>query len=101
MNFGSSYFLWALLLLPALMVLYYISWRHYRRFERSRAIQSLQISRRPSWKIRCFWGGMKIIAFVLVILALTEPTVLCPFLENKYDNVRIIFVVDVSNSMLY
>lgn len=102
MSFGNINFLWGLVAIPVMALLLYVSWRYYRSFESSRAMEVFRHScNRPSWWARWTFGFLKLVALGIILFALAEPTLSVPTTEQKYENIRIFFVVDVSGSMSY
>lgn len=93
--------LWVACAIPVLIVLYWISWKYYAAFESSKIVKSLQLSQTPGWWTRYAFASLKILAFILLVLAIAEPSLVYKSQIPKYEDVRIIFVVDVSNSMKY
>lgn len=102
MSFDNSVMLWGLAIIPIMIALLYISWKHYTRFESSKAINVFShASNPPSWRARLIFGSLRCLAMAFIVLALCEPQIEYTGTEKQYDNVRIWAVTDVSNSMVY
>lgn len=61
----------------------------------------LVYSRLPTWRRRYCVYGMYFLGIACSIFALTNPYIYVTVKDRKYSNIRIIFVVDVSRSMVY
>jgi len=61
----------------------------------------LAYSKIPTWKRRCFSYVLYTLALSTGFLGLTEPYVYIESKDKEYQNIRLIFVVDVSRSMVF
>ncbi len=101
-RFASPQYLYLLIIIPALMLLYFVVNRRRRhllaRFGNLELLQQLmpEVSKwRPRYKSLCF-----LLAMTALIFAVARPQLGSKLREEKSDGVEMMFVVDVSNSML-
>lgn len=93
------YFLVLLILIPLLLAR---SWYYYNKFESSNAFRSLKLrATSPSWSQRYFIAFLRFVTFGLIIVALAQPYIYITSNDNKYNNIRLVFMIDVSRSMAY
>lgn len=87
------YLLLLLLLIPIVcqFIKLYNKFKHKIRFD----------NYLPTSKARCIVFGIKFLAFVILILGLADLVWVRNINQPVYKNVRLFFLVDVSNSMIY
>lgn len=100
MHFVLPKVLWLFVMLPLVIIAFFWSIWRLRRFQRD-ARELLAYSNIPTWKRRISSYVCYVIAMSLAILALAEPYIYVKTKYRQYDDIRLIFVVDVSRSMVY
>jgi Mg-chelatase subunit ChlD len=92
-------FLLFVLILPLLAS---VAWAAYSFLKFDKVDKDfLAYSSIPTWRRRiCVYAGY-LLAISLAMLALTDPYIYVEAKDKEYSNIRIIFVVDVSRSMVY
>lgn len=100
MHFNNPSALWLLLVLAVIVGVF--AWMTYRlvKFQKI-STTLLAYSKLPSWGRRCVSYGGYILAIMAGVLALADPYILITSKYSQYEDVRIIFLVDVSRSMVY
>lgn len=89
------------LLLPLVAVLFWAV-RSLRKLDKIKHIADfLAYSKIPTWRRRSFVYAMYFIAISACMIALTNPYIYVTAKDQEYSNIRLIFVVDVSRSMVY
>jgi Ca-activated chloride channel family protein len=103
MHFNKPSLLWLLLILIPLIFLGIYALVLFARFEVSPYFRSqiFRYSSLPNWKRRSVANFLYLFSFALAVLALSEPFITVQVKDSQYSNVRLIFVVDVSRSMVY
>lgn len=102
MHFSEPFAFWLFLILLPLLAS--IGWAIYWfvKFQKIPNIQDfLTYSKIPKWRRRGLVYFIYILAISSGIVGLTEPYIYIDAKDKEYSNVRIIFVVDVSRSMVY
>lgn len=99
--FDNPIFLWGLLLLIPLSFIISKAVRSFSKFEAGHLKEFLAYSRLPRWNRRILCYLLYGIAVTSTILGLAEPYILEDIKDKQYQNIRLIFVVDVSRSMVY
>lgn len=102
MHFDRPDGFWLFLIVPPLLAS--IAWSVYWfvSFIKIPNIQDfIAYSSIPTWRRRGFVYSLYILALSLCIIGLTEPYIYTETRDKEYSNVRIIFVVDVSRSMVF
>lgn len=101
--FNLTYW-WLIVLLSAFFVLFSaanIAWSVFK-FQTSNYLKDfLQYSKLPSVKRRVACYILYTLGVVCCALAVSEPYIFVNVKDKQYQNVRLIFVVDVSRSMVY
>lgn len=102
MHFDNPFAFWLfILLVPAFISL---GWavRSFLKMGKVPHMQDfLAFSRIPTWRRRTFAYAGYLFAIIATMLALSDPYVHVEAKDKEYSNIRIIFVVDVSRSMIY
>jgi hypothetical protein len=94
--------LWGLLVIPILFVLFINSYKNYFVFTKSKNFFVLKnYANVPSKLIRFSIGFLILLCVTGIIIGLAEPYIFLKDYIIKYENVRLIFIVDVSPSMAY
>lgn len=100
--FDNPMSLWLLLTMLPLAAFVLYSWRKYCVFENS---QQGKIFTRtgslPTWFSRLLIVGSLFLGLILICFGLAEPYVMIKTSDVQYKNVRIIFLLDVSGSMVF
>jgi Ca-activated chloride channel homolog len=102
LRFGHSAFLWALVLVPLLIVLY-IAVRRWKRKALASLGDKTVISRiipEVSFKNPLLKFIFFIIAYTMLIIGVADPQIGTTTEENKHSGSDIMILLDVSNSML-
>jgi von Willebrand factor type A domain len=99
--FDNIVFLWGLLLLVPLLLIFLNVTRSFQNFEKSRLKNFMAYSRVPSKTRRYLSYCLYITAIAAAVIGLAEPYIMLDVKEKKYQDVRLIFLVDVSRSMVY
>lgn len=96
--FDSPNCLWGLFALIPIIALFVNAIRKFRNFNQ---VKFLAYSSVPSWPRRIFSYSLYTIAITSAVLGLSDPYIMANFKDRTYENIRLIFVVDVSRSMVY
>ncbi len=101
-RFANPEYFYFLLLLPLMLLLYVLVKRNYnKRIELFGNIDTLsQLMPEASWSKILYKFIFIFCAFVFFVLALARPQLGSKLREVKQNGIEIMFVVDVSNSML-
>jgi Ca-activated chloride channel family protein len=101
-EFAHRIYLYALLLIPLLVVIYFVLSHHKKKQLQqfiSRQLQPILIPE-ISWSMRAFKYILLSLALAFVILALARPRFGSKLKDVKKEGIEIIIALDVSNSML-
>lgn len=101
MQFDNPSYLWLLLVIIPISLLFFNSIRLFRKFERSMAEEFFAYSSFPSWFRRSICCCAYLTLLTILILGLAEPYVMVDAKDKEYKDIRLIFVLDVSRSMVY
>jgi len=101
MSFHDS---WGFLfLLPLLLVIFWI-WFKKNELRATFQFSQVQIFKtmRPAWRARWAWLplALKVIAFVLMVLALARPQLASTKVKKNVEGIDIVIALDISDSML-
>lgn len=102
MHFDRPFAFWLLVLLP--LTLLGMAWAIYSFSKLNKVphiTDFLAYSSIPTWRRRVFVYGAYLLGIALCMLGLTEPYIYIEAKDKEYSNIRIIFVVDVSRSMVF
>jgi len=93
MYFENSLFLLAFLLLPICVLFFFFC---LKKFSNIKYAGNL-----PSYKQRIIFGFFRILVLVFIILGISNPFFELMVKQDKYEKIRIFFLLDVSKSMIY
>lgn len=101
-RFANPEILYFLALLPLMFLLYlFVKKRYYARMRAFGDLTTLaKLTPDASWKKTLYKMSVITLAFVFLIIAAARPQMGAKLKEAKQEGVEIMFVVDVSNSML-
>ena len=101
-RFANPEYLYLLLLIPAMVLLYFfVKQRYYKRLKLFGNIETLQkLMPDASWHKTVYKFILISISFVFFIIAMARPQLGAKLYEVKQDGIELMLVVDVSNSML-
>jgi Ca-activated chloride channel homolog len=100
MSFEKLGILWLLVCLGPVILLFGWCIRSIWKFQQQLK-DLLLYSKIPSWCRRITVYGLYVLALMLGIIALAEPYIYINSRDKQYQNIRLIFLVDVSRSMVY
>lgn len=102
MHFDRPIVFWLFtLLLPILGSLVWAIWTFKKLDEVPDIGDFLTYSNIPTWRRRVFVYVTYVVAMSVCMTALAEPYIFVPTKDKEYSEIRIIFLVDVSRSMVY
>jgi Ca-activated chloride channel family protein len=102
MEFERPVAFWLLLVLLPILFTMALAVRSFYKFSKiSNAKEFLAYSRVPTWRRRIFACTLYLLAISSCIVAFAEPYVYYESKDKEYSNIRILFVVDVSRSMVF
>lgn len=101
MQYDSPVYLWLLLVIVPIVFLFMNTIRMFKKFNSKLAQEFLAYSKFPSWTRRgiCHVGYVVMLAFL--ILGLSEPYIMVNGKDKEYKDIRLLFVLDVSRSMVF
>ena len=101
-RFANPHLLWLLLIVPVVIVVFAILLRlRKRNLQRFGNIATVELLLRDvsSWRVYAKFN-LVIIAYIFLIFAAARPQFGTKMREEKSEGVEMMFVVDVSNSMM-
>lgn len=101
MQFDNPGYLWLLLAIVPVSLLFLNSVRLFRKFEAGMPEEFFTYSSFPSLIRRGMCYGVYIVLLSCLIVGLAEPYVMVDAKDKEYKDIRLIFVLDVSRSMVY
>lgn len=102
MQFERPIAFWLLLVLLPVLVSILLAVRRFSKFtSQPSSKEFLSYSRIPTWRRRLFVYTLYLAALVSCVTAFTEPYTYYESKDQEYSDIRILFVVDVSRSMVY
>jgi hypothetical protein len=102
MQFEEPLFLFGLLILLPLAFLFLRAVKLFKSFESLTTYSKFQVqSKIPGWHKRYSVYGLYTIAVVVIVCGLAAPYLYLPAKYKQHSNIRLLFVVDVSRSMVY
>lgn len=101
LHFADPEFLWLLLLIPAVVALYWYKLRHYTVPMQLSATAAFRKST-PGWKhyVRYALFGLRMLALGLLILALARPQTNMNRQDISVEGIDIMLATDISSTML-
>ena len=96
MKFENPNYFWLCLLIIPIVVVFARCVLLFNKFTYSNAYSNI-----PSWKRRYLSYFLQVLSLLVLILGLTDPYILHKTKQKEYKDIRLIFVVDVSRSMVY
>lgn len=101
MGFDAISNLWWLLLIVPVVLLLLNTMRLFKGFHGKISEEFFAYSKFPSWTRRIFCNFVYIVSIVLLVVGLAEPYVMVNAKDKEYKDMRLLFVLDVSRSMVY
>jgi hypothetical protein len=101
MLFDNPVYLWLLLISAPIAILLLNTIRLFMRFHNKIAEEFFAYSKFPSYLRRGISHGGYIAALIFLIVGLAEPYIMVNVRDKEYKDMRLLFVLDVSRSMVY
>lgn len=101
MQFEQPAYMWLALILLPFVFLAVRAVRLFKNFEGTAFCRKFAFSNTPTWPKRYAVYSMYLFGLLAIICALAEPYIHLPTADKQYGNIRLLFVVDVSKSMVY
>jgi len=101
MEFDNPSYLWLILIIAPVVLLFLNSVRLFRKFAGAMPQEFFTYSSFPSWIRRGLCHGTYVSLLTFLVLGLAEPYIMVNAKDKEYKDIRLIFVLDVSRSMVY
>lgn len=102
MHFDRPQAFWFFVTLLPICIIFALTVHSFHRFNQGKNLKELfAYSHIPTWRRRIFVYAAYIVALSSCFLGLTNPYIYVEAKDKEYNNIRLIFLVDVSRSMVY